>query len=346
MKLEDFAYNLPERYIAQEPVEPRDSSRLMVIDRDKQDIQHQHFRDLIQHLSSGDVLVMNDTRVIPARLIGYKSDTGGRVEFLLLRRLSNCCWRALIGGKRGEVGMQAAFNDTDLTATVVEELSDSERIIEFSHPIDDILIELGQIPLPPYIQSNTGITERYQTVFSRHDGSSAAPTAGLHFTPELLVKLRNKGVRLAYITLHIGLGTFQPIKVSRIMDHKMHAEYAILNAETAKTINEAKLRGGCVIAVGTTVARTLESAAILSAGDSVCSWRPVIAFEGETNLFIYPGYKWRVVDSLVTNFHLPGSTLLMLVASFMGREFMLKAYESAKQDGYRFYSFGDAMLIG
>ena len=354
MNLEDFSYDLPESYIAQEPVEPRDSSRVMVIERDAQKLQHQHFRDLTQYLNAGDVLVMNDTRVIPARLNGYKSDTGGRVEFLLLRRLSDCRWRALVGGKRGEVGMEAAFNDTNITATVVEELSDAERVIEFSDPIDDALTNLGQIPLPPYINSSNGASERYQTVFSRHDGSSAAPTAGLHFTPELLIELRNKGVKLAYITLHIGLGTFQPVKVSRITDHEMHAEYAILTAETAKIINEAKLGGGKVIAVGTTVARTLESAAILSAGgeianptasEDLCPWRPVIAFEGETNLFIYPGYKWRVVDSLVTNFHLPGSTLLMLVGSFMGREFMLEAYETAKQEAYRFYSFGDAMFI-
>jgi len=354
MNVSDFDYNLPESFIAQEPLEPRDSSKLMVLDKQSGAIEHHIFRDIVDMLHAGDVLVMNNTRVIPARLHAIKRDTGGKAEILLLRQLSDTAWRVLVGGRRILTDTVLTFEGSTITATVTQELDASERVVEFSQPVNDLLVELGEMPLPPYIHTRLDDDERYQTVYSQHKGSAAAPTAGLHFTPELLLQLRDKGVKLAYCTLHIGLDTFQPVKVDMVTDHKIHSELAVLDATNAKVINEAKLAGGRVIAVGTTSARTLETAAILSEGgdpakphesEDRCPWRPVIAFERDTNLFIYPGYKWRVVDAMITNFHLPKSTLLMMMSALVGRETILHAYEIAKQEQYRFFSFGDAMFI-
>jgi S-adenosylmethionine:tRNA ribosyltransferase-isomerase len=354
MNVADFDYDLPESFIAQEPVEPRDASRLMVLDRQTGATEHSQFRDIVNLIEPGDVLVLNTTRVIPARFQAIKANTGGAVEILLLSQLDDIHWRALVGGKRVNVGMQLTFPDSNISAVVAEVLDGAERVVEFSQPVNDLLAELGETPLPPYIHTRLDNPERYQTIYSKQEGSAAAPTAGLHFTGELLIALKDKGVHLAYCTLHIGLDTFQPVRVEQVEQHHIHSERAMLTAENAKIINEAKLAGGRVIAVGTTSARTLETAAILSSGGEpmypdampdMCPWRPVIAFERDTNLFIYPGYRWRVVDALLTNFHLPRSTLLMMVSAFAGREHILNAYEAAKQEGYRFFSFGDAMLI-
>lgn len=353
MHLSDFDYQLPEALIAQHPADPRDSSRLMKLDRQTGTLSHHIFRDITGLLRPGDVLVLNDTRVIPARLHARKRETGGMVELLLLRRLDDRRWEALIGGRGVRLGTQLDLTD-DLTATVVEELEGAERIIEFSAPVDGRLHDLGEMPLPPYIHEKLDDRERYQTVYSKREGSAAAPTAGLHFTPELLATLREMGVRFAWCTLHIGLGTFQPVRVENIEDHPMHYERAELSAADAQAINEAKLAGGRIIAVGTTAARTLETAGILSEGGdpsnpaasvNACPWRPVTAFDRETNLFIYPGYRWRAVDAMITNFHLPRSTLLMMISSFAGREAVLHAYRTAVEHSYRFFSFGDAMFI-
>lgn len=354
MNLTDFDYDLPESFIAQEPLEPRDSSKLMRLDRHTGAIAHNTFRDIVDFINPGDVLVMNTTRVIPARLFASKANSGGKVEVLLLRQLDDTRWHVLIGGRRVKTGLELHFAGADITAQVVEELEASERVIQFSQPVNALLAQLGEMPLPPYIRYRLQDSERYQTVYSRQEGSAAAPTAGLHFTPELLLKLRDKGVKIASCLLHVGLDTFQPVKVDTIEQHHMHSERASLSAEDARIINEAKLAGGRVIAVGTTSTRTLETAAILSAGGSpahpeqvgdICAWRPVTAFDSDTNLFIYPGYQWRVVDAIITNFHLPKSTLLMMMSSFAGRENMLDAYETAKENNYRFFSFGDAMFI-
>lgn len=354
MNLSEFDYHLPDSFIAQEPIEPRDSSRLLVLDRQTGKIEHRIFRDIVEYIRPGDVLVLNNTRVIPARLQAVKAATGGAVEILLLRQVDNTRWQALVGGRRVEVGTRLSFPGSAITADVIEKQDGSERLINFSQPVNDLLVELGETPLPPYIHTRLDNPERYQTVYSRRDGSAAAPTAGLHFTPELLLALKEKGVQMAYCTLHIGLDTFQPVRVEQIEQHHMHSEWAQLSSDDARIINEAKLSGGRIIAVGTTSARTLETAGILSAGGDpsrphempdVCPWRPVIAFDGDTNLFIYPGYRWRVVDAMATNFHLPKSTLLMMVSSFAGRENIRHAYEVAKQAGYRFFSFGDAMFI-
>lgn len=354
MHISEFDYELPEELIAQEPIEPRDASRLMVLDRAAHSIEHRLFRDILDFLNPGDVLVLNDTRVIPARLHGQRADTGGKLEVLLLRQLNDTDWHVLIGGKRADTGMEIRFNDSTLTAIVVDVLEDAERIIRFSQALDGFLEELGEMPLPPYIRTPLVDRERYQTIYSRSIGSAAAPTAGLHFTPDLLLAVRERGVQFAYCTLTIGLDTFQPVRVDDVTRHTIHSESAQLTAENARIINEAKLAGGRIIAVGTTTARTLETAAILSAGgdpaqpqesENRCPWRPVIAFERDTNLFIYPGYKWRAVDALVTNFHLPRSTLLMMIGSFTGVELMRSAYDIARHQRYRFYSFGDAMLI-
>jgi S-adenosylmethionine:tRNA ribosyltransferase-isomerase len=355
MRTEDFNYDLPENFIAQEPLEPRDTSKLMVLNRDKQSIEHHIFHNIINYLQKNDVLVINNTRVIPARLPAIKADTGGKLEILLLKKQDDVTWHVLVGGKRASVGTRIGFNASDLIGEVIEEGLESERVIRFDRPIENYLDQLGEMPLPPYIQKRVSDSERYQTIYSRHEGSAAAPTAGLHFTPELLIQLRDKGVKIAYCTLHIGLDTFQPVKVDDITQHHIHSEWASLSQEDAHLINEAKLSGGRIIAVGTTSARTLETAGILSAGgdpadpnaiNNICAWRPVIAFDRDTNLFIYPpDYKWRVVDAMITNFHLPKSTLLMMISSFAGREFVLEAYETAKQMNYRFFSFGDAMFI-
>lgn len=354
MNVSDFDYDLPESFIAQEPIEPRDASRLMVLDRRTGAVKHRIFREIVHLIHPGDVLVMNTTRVIPARLHATKAKTGGAVEILLLTQLDDTHWRALVGGKRVNTGTQLVFPNSPVTATVEARLDGAERIVNFSQPVNRLLSELGETPLPPYIHTQLRDPERYQTIYSQHEGSAAAPTAGLHFTAELLLALKDKRVHLAYCTLHIGRDTFQPVHVEHVEQHHIHSERAILTAENAKIINEAKLAGGRVIAVGTTSARTLETAAILSSGGQpscpnesadFCPWRPVIAFERDTDLFIYPGYRWRVVDALLTNFHLPRSTLLMMVSAFAGRENILNAYEIAKREGYRFFSFGDAMFI-
>jgi S-adenosylmethionine:tRNA ribosyltransferase-isomerase len=354
LTLNDFDYDLPESFIAQTPLEPRDSSRLMLLNRRTGAIEHQIFRDIVDYLNAGDALVINTTRVIPARLRAHKVDTGGGVEILLLRKLDEKRWHTLVGGRRVLGGTKLALEGSDVTAEVVETLEESERVIKFSQPIDNLIDGLGEMPLPPYIHAPLTDPERYQTVYNKQAGSAAAPTAGLHFTPELMLALRDKGVLFAECTLHVGLGTFMPVKAERIAEHHIHSEWARLRAEDAKIINEAKLAGGRVIAVGTTASRTLETAGILSEGGepsrayepaTACPWRPVIAFERDTDLFIYPGYRWRVVDAMITNFHLPKSSLLMMISAFAGRENVLKAYETAKGEGYRFFSFGDAMFI-
>jgi S-adenosylmethionine:tRNA ribosyltransferase-isomerase len=353
MNVADFDYDLPESFIAQQPAEPRDSSRLMALDRATGEVQHLIFRDIVHLLQAGDVLVMNTTRVIPARLHATKA-TGGAVEILLLKQLDDTRWQALVGGKRIRSGTELSFPHSDVVARVEAELDGSERVVNFNQPVNHLLDEFGETPLPPYIHRTLDDPERYQTVYNQKEGSAAAPTAGLHFTAENLLALKDNGIRLAYCTLHIGLDTFQPVRVEQVEQHHIHSERAMLTAESARIINEAKLAGGRIIAVGTTSARTLETAAILSEGgdpafpdyeSSACAWRPVIAFEHDTHLFIYPGYRWRVVDTLLTNFHLPRSTLLMMVSAFAGREQILNAYEIAKREGYRFFSFGDAMFI-
>lgn len=354
MNLHDFDYLLPEQFIAQQPAEPRDHSRLMLLDKTTGEVEHRRFYEIADYLNAGDVLVLNTTRVIPARLNAVKAATGGAVEILLLRQIDSLRWRALVRGRNLQVGARVRFPERDLSAEIEAELDGAERIVLFDQPINHLLGELGEMPLPPYIKRKADDPERYQTIYSREEGSAAAPTAGLHFTGDLLVQLRQKGIKLAYCTLHIGLDTFQPVKVENITQHKIHNEWASLSAENAQVINEAKLAGARIIAVGTTSARTLETAGILSAGGDpakpdevgeMCAWRPVIAFERDTNLFIYPGYRWRVVDALITNFHLPKSTLLMMISAFAGRENVLNAYEIAKREGYRFFSFGDAMFI-
>jgi S-adenosylmethionine:tRNA ribosyltransferase-isomerase len=353
-KLSDFDYHLPDSCIAQTPVEPRDSARLMHLDRQTGAIAHHRFYEIAEFLRPGDVLVLNTTRVIPARLYARKRETGGAVEILLLHKTGERDWQAMVGGRRVLEGTLLDFDGADLSAEVIAVHHESERTLRFSQPIEPLLDTLGSVPLPPYIHEPLTDPERYQTVYSREAGSAAAPTAGLHFTPELLIRLRDQGVLFANCLLHIGLGTFQPVKAERIADHVMHSERALLSAEDARIINQAKLAGGRIIAVGTTAARTIETAGILSEGGDpahpdrspdACPWRPVVAFEADTNLFIYPGYRWRVMDGIITNFHLPRSTLLMMISAFAGRENTLHAYETARDDGYRFFSFGDAMFI-
>jgi S-adenosylmethionine:tRNA ribosyltransferase-isomerase len=355
MKTSDFDYHLPPEQIAQTPIEPRDASRLLVLNRADGAIAHRHFRDLGEYLQPGDVLVFNQTRVIPARLHGHKVPTGGKVEFLLLRRESDRTWRGIIGGRRVVEGTRLAFSGPDggmVEGTVITVGDQAERVVQFDQPLSPVLDRLGEVPLPPYIHEPLADPERYQTIYARTPGSAAAPTAGLHFTPDLLVALRQKGVQMAYCTLHIGLDTFQPVTVENPIHHKMHTELALLTAGDARIINEAKLAGGRIVAVGTTSVRVLETAALRSAGltdpyseNGFCPWRPVTAIEEATDLFIRPGYRFRAVDALVTNFHLPRSTLLMLVSAFAGRETILQAYRVAQVEGYRFYSFGDAMLL-
>jgi S-adenosylmethionine:tRNA ribosyltransferase-isomerase len=354
MLVSNFYYSLPDHYIAQRPVEPRDSSRLMTINRHTGALEHLVFREIVSRINPGDVLVLNNTRVIPARLHATKAETGGAVEVLLLRQFDDVRWHVLVGGRNVNVGVGLVFGETGVTAEVTEQLDEAERILRFNQPINRYLENMGEVPLPPYIHEPLIDPERYQTVYSKLEGSAAAPTAGLHFTPELLHALREKGVLFAYCTLHIGLDTFKPVRVEQVSEHHIHSEEASLSADDAHIINQAKLAGGRIIAVGTTVARTLETAGILSEGGDpahayeqaeACPWRPVIAFKRDTNLFIYPGYRWRVVDAMITNFHLPKSTLLMMVSAFASREIILNAYEVAKQEGYRFFSFGDATFL-
>ncbi|MCB8818253.1 tRNA preQ1(34) S-adenosylmethionine ribosyltransferase-isomerase QueA [Desulfosporosinus shakirovi] len=339
MNVSDFDFELPEDLIAQHPVEPRDTSRLMVVNRQSGKIAHHTFRDLSSLLKKGDVLVLNNTRVIPARLIGEKEGTEVKIEILLLKRLKLDVWEALVKpGKRLKVGQKVSFGHGILVGELREILANGNRKIHFSYSgmFETILDQLGEMPLPPYITAQLEDQERYQTVYAKERGSVAAPTAGLHFTPELLDELQKTGIEIVEILLHVGLGTFRPVKVEDIRDHAMHSEYYRVDAEAAERINRAKLEGRRVIAVGTTAARTLESVGYEG---------KVVPGEGWTDIFIYPGYSFQVVDVLLTNFHFPKSTLVMLVSALAGRELILKAYETAVQERYRFYSFGDSMLI-
>ncbi len=341
MRTSDFDYGLPQELIAQEPVEPRDSSRLMVVHRRDRRIEHRIFREIGEYLRPGDLLVANDSRVIPARLYGRKS-TGGKVEVFLLRRLEPQRWECLVRGHRMRPGVRVVLGEgpMEVEAEVEQVTPSGSRIVRFDRPLEPLLPTLGVVPLPPYIHRELRNPERYQTVYARENGSVAAPTAGLHFTPELMASLRKQGIRFAFVTLHVGLGTFQPVKEERVEEHHMHSEFCILSEEVADEINRTRASGGRVIAVGTTSVRVLETAASLaSPGETVAPW------SGETDIFIYPGYRYRAVDALITNFHLPRSTLLMLVAAFMGKEFMDEAYREAVRRRYRFFSFGDAMLI-
>jgi S-adenosylmethionine:tRNA ribosyltransferase-isomerase len=340
LKTSDFDYDLPESSIAQTPAEPRDSSRLLVLHRDSGELEHRIFRDVTDYLNAGDLLVLNQTRVIPARIYARK-ETGGRVELLLLRRRDELTWEALVGGKGLRVGRMARVEDGP-EVQIIAELDGSERLIKFSEPIEPYFSKVGNVPLPPYIHEKLDDPERYQTVYAKEPGSAAAPTAGLHFTPRLLEELQVKGVKIAYVTLHVGLDTFAPVNEERPEEHKIHSEWCELTLETADLVSHTKQSGGRVIAVGTTSVRTLESAASLQ---SPISNSPISAFTGSTSLFILPGYQFKIVDAMITNFHLPKSTLLMLVSAFAGRERILETYEVAVKEGYRFYSFGDAMLI-
>jgi S-adenosylmethionine:tRNA ribosyltransferase-isomerase len=358
LRTDEFDYYLPPDLIAQTPVEPRDASRLMVVKRDSGGITHHRFHELLDYLRAGDILVANDSRVIPARLLGRKA-TGGRVEILLLKPLGARRWEVLVGGKRVKNGTELRLEKKGIqvSARVVDDLGEARRVVEFDQPITPLLDELGEVPLPPYIHQPLHDPERYQTVYSRVDGSAAASTAGLHFTPEMLLSLRERGVTLAFVTLHIGLDTFRPVVTECVTDHHIHSEWASLRPEVAEQINRAKLAGGRLVAIGTTAVRSLETAALRSAGVNgslrdasqlqadLCPWRPVAAFEGPTDLFIYPGFHFRVVDVLLTNFHLPQSSLLMLVSAYGGRELVRRAYQVAITERYRFFSFGDAMLI-
>ena len=341
MLLNDFDYDLPEELIAQTPCAKRDHSRLMVLNRKDESIKHQHFYDLPKFLKKGDTLVFNDTKVIPARLIGHRDPTGARVEVFLLRRLPDRkdCWETLVKpGKKAQVGYKIKFSD-ELSCTVVEHTDFGGRVVHFEYNgiFEEILDRLGETPLPPYIHEKLDDKNRYQTVYAREKGSAAAPTAGLHFTKELLEEIKAMGVNLAFVTLHVGLGTFRPVNEENIEDHVMHKEFYHIEKQAADIINETKKNGGRVIAVGTTSIRTLESAA---KDDGT-----IAPIADETGIFIYPGYKFKIVDAIVTNFHLPKSTLIMLISAFAGREYVLSAYNEAVKDKYRFFSFGDAMFI-
>ncbi|AKL95173.1 S-adenosylmethionine:tRNA ribosyltransferase-isomerase QueA [Clostridium aceticum] len=340
MKTKDFYFDLPEELIAQKPLEKRDQSRLLVLDKKTGEMDHTYFYNILDFLKEGDCIVVNDTRVLPARLIGEKEGTGGKIEFLLLKRKELDTWETLVKpGKKAKVGSRFVFGDGLLQAEVIDIAEEGNRIIKFHYDgvFEELLDQLGKMPLPPYITETLEDNERYQTVYSKNQGSAAAPTAGLHFTEELLEKIKQKGVKIVYITLHVGLGTFRPVKVEDIESHKMHAEYYIIGKEAADTINATKAQGGKVIAVGTTSCRTLESAAIETS--------KIKEGSGWTDIFIYPGYQFKIVDSLITNFHLPESTLIMLVSALSEKDMIMKAYETAVKERYRFFSFGDAMFI-
>jgi S-adenosylmethionine:tRNA ribosyltransferase-isomerase len=341
VKTSDFDYHLPEDRIAQTPVEPRHASRLLVLDRQKDGLEHTTFWHVADYLHSGDLLVINQTRVIPARVHARK-DTGGRVELLLLRREDERTWEALVGGKGLHPGRVLQVEEGP-QAEIIADLGGSRRRLRFSEPVEPFLIRAGEMPLPPYIHERLADPERYQTVYAREPGSAAAPTAGLHFTPELIAHLKTRGVEFAEVTLHVGLDTFAPVTEDDPNEHQIHTEWCELTPETAEKINTAHQRGGRIIAVGTTSVRTLESAARNLPEDR--SGTVVEPFSGPTNLFILPGYRFRAVDAMITNFHLPKSTLIMLVSAFAGRERILSAYQTAIQEGYRFFSFGDAMLL-
>ncbi len=340
MKTSDFWYDLPEELIAQTPLQKRDSSKLLVLGKDSGEIAHRYFYNIVDYLQPGDCLVMNDSRVLPARLLGQRP-TGGAVELLLLRDLGDNCWECLAKpGRKLREGQEVVFGSGELTATIRQVCDDGNRIVEFHyHGIFlEVLERLGKMPLPPYIKAELQDQERYQTVYSREVGSAAAPTAGLHFTNDLLNTLREKGVETAFVTLHVGLGTFRPVKVDDVLDHHMHSELCMINEETAQKLNRTRQNGGRIICVGTTSCRTLESLVLEDGNFAAASkW---------TDIFIYPGYRFKAMDALITNFHLPESTLVMLVSAFAGRENVLAAYEEAVKNRYRFFSFGDAMFIG
>lgn len=340
MNVSDFNFELPEELIAQDPLEDRSSSRLLVLDKETGEVEHKFFKDVTSYLKKGDCLVINDTKVIPARLFGVKEDTEAKIEVLLLKRREHDVWETLVKpGKKAKPGTVIVFGDGLLKGTVIDVVEEGNRLIQFSYEgiFEEILDELGQMPLPPYITHQLQDKNRYQTVYAKHDGSAAAPTAGLHFTKELLQQIEEMGVAIAHVTLHVGLGTFRPVKVDDILDHHMHSEFYMVEEDQAKKINDAKAAGGRIICVGTTSCRTIESATgedgILRAGS------------GWTEIFIYPGYRFKILDALITNFHLPESTLVMLVSALAGREQVLHAYQEAIGQRYRFFSFGDAMLI-
>ena len=340
MDVKDFYFDLPQELIAQDPLEDRSSSRLLVLDKETGAVEHRVFRDIVSYLRKGDCLVINDTKVIPARLYGVKEGTQAKIEVLLLKRRADDVWEVLVKpGRKARPGAVIQFGEGLLTGKVIDVVEEGNRLIQFSYQgiFEEILDQLGQMPLPPYINHQLKDKNRYQTVYAKHEGSAAAPTAGLHFTEELLKQIEEKGVKIAHVTLHVGLGTFRPVKVDNVQDHHMHSEFYIVEEEEAKKINDTKKAGGRVICVGTTSCRTLESAAgedgVLKAGS------------GWTDIFIYPGYRFKILDALITNFHLPESTLVMLVSALAGREHVLAAYEEAIRERYRFFSFGDAMFI-
>ena len=340
MKTSDFYFDLPQELIAQDPLEDRSSSRLMILDKETGKTEHHVFREIIDELNPGDCLVINDTKVIPARLIGVKEDTGASIEVLLLKRHDDKVWETLVKpGKKARVGARISFGEGKLVGEVIDIVEEGNRLIRFEYEgiFEEVLDELGQMPLPPYITHQLQDKDRYNTVYAVHSGSAAAPTAGLHFTPELLEEIRAKGVEIAPVTLHVGLGTFRPVKVDDVEQHHMHSEFYIVEEDQAKLINDTKKNGGRVISVGTTSCRTLESA---TGEDGI-----VKAGSGWTEIFIYPGYKFKAIDGLITNFHLPESTLLMLVSALAGKEHIMAAYEEAVKERYRFFSFGDAMMI-
>ncbi len=340
MNVKDFYYDLPQELIAQDPLKDRSASRLLVMNRESGKLEHRVFKDVVDYLRPGDCLVINDTRVIPARLFGVKADTGAKIEVLLLKRRDQNIWETLVKpGRKCRPGTEIVFGEGLLRGTVLDVVEEGNRLIRFSFEgiFEEILDRLGQMPLPPYITHQLQDKNRYQTVYAKHDGSAAAPTAGLHFTKELLRQVQDMGVKIAHVTLHVGLGTFRPVKVDNILDHHMHSEFYMVEEAEAKKINDTRAAGGRVICVGTTSCRTVESAA----GED----GKVRAGSGWTDIFIYPGYKFKVLDCLITNFHLPESTLVMLVSALAGREQVLEAYEAAVKEGYRFFSFGDAMLV-
>ena len=340
MKTSDFNFDLPQELIAQDPLEDRSSSRLMVLDRQTGDVEHRHFTDILEYLHPGDCLVINNTKVIPARLFGVKEDTQAKIEVLLLKRKENDIWETLVKpGKKAKPGTKLVFGDGLLTAEVVDVVEEGNRLIQFHYDgiFEEILDQLGQMPLPPYITHQLQDKDRYNTVYAVHSGSAAAPTAGLHFTPELLEEIRAKGVEIAPVTLHVGLGTFRPVKVDDVEHHHMHSEFYMITEESAQKINHAKEAGHRVICVGTSSCRTIESAADENGRLKECS--------GWTEIFIYPGYQFKILDALITNFHLPESTLIMLVSALAGKEHVMAAYEEAVKERYRFFSFGDAMFI-
>lgn len=340
MKTSDFYFDLPQELIAQDPLEDRSSSRLLVIDKETGERKHRIFRDIRNFLKPGDCLVINDTKVIPARLIGAKKDTGAQIEFLLLKRKENDVWETLVKpGKKCRVGAQVVFGNGELEAEVIEVLPDGNRHVKFTYEgiFEEVLDQLGQMPLPPYITHKLQDKNRYQTVYAKYEGSAAAPTAGLHFTKELMDEIEAMGVKIARVTLHVGLGTFRPVKVDNVLDHHMHSEFYHVSEEAANMINETKKAGGRIISVGTTSTRTLESVALLDG--------TIVPGSGNTEIFIYPGYKFKAIDCLITNFHLPESTLLMLISALAGKEHIMEAYAEAVKERYRFFSFGDACFI-